>query len=300
MFGSPRNEVTLFRRAPSISRERDSLVRVSFCRECARAAYAHVVIALDCQDVGTALASLAAVLAVDIDDLRTSLLAYDESRFVNSSEDPYVRLPRELLEGLGADAETVGFDSAFYFHGTRATDPEAFYRDGILPLDEVIERLWAELFELVRDERSAEEWEAFRRDVERDAGGHDGFLYRLKTGDRLHFGPYGVLVRDILLDPSATNSHDYLACPEIVQDIARCYQSAHKVDLEARFCAASHPVIVKFQSRDVWAGALPTSVWFVFAKLRHAELTLHARGGFDGEGRAVQPGDVVEVETLER
>jgi hypothetical protein len=259
-----------------------------------------MVIGLDCQDVGTALASLAAALAVDVDELRASLLAYDESRFADFSEDPYVRLPRELLEGLGRDAETVSFDRAFYFHGTRATDPDSFYRDGILPLDAVIERLWAELFELVRDERSMEEWDAFRGGVERDAGGHDGFLYRLKTGDRrLHFGPYGVLVRETLLDPSATNSYDYLGCPEIIQDIARCYESAYEVDLEARFCAVSRPVIVKFRSTDVWAGALPTATWFVFAKLRHDELTLHARGGFDGEGRAVPPGDVVEVETLE-
>jgi hypothetical protein len=123
-----------------------------------------------------------------------------------------VRLPRELLEGLGRDAETVSFDSAFYFHGTRVTDPDSFYRNGILPLDDVIERLWAALFELVRDERSTEEWAAFRGDVERDAEGHDGLLYRLKTGDRLHFGPYGLLVRETLRDPSATSSHDYLGC----------------------------------------------------------------------------------------
>jgi len=264
------------------------------------AAYAHVVIGLDCQDDQTALASLAEALAVDVEELRASVLAYDESRFADSSEDPYVRLPRELLEGLGRDAETISLDSAFYFHGTRVPDPDSFYRDGILPLDDVIGRVWAALFELVRDERSTEDWAEFRGEVERDAGGHDGFLYRLKTGDRLHFGPYGVLVRETLLGPSATSSHDYLGCPEIVQDIARCYQSAYGVDLEARFCAASRPVIVKFQSTDVWAGALPTALWFVFAKLRHDELTLNARGGFDGEGRAVPPEDVVDVETVER
>jgi hypothetical protein len=258
-----------------------------------------VVIGLDCQDVETALASLAEALAVDVEELRASLRAYDESRFADSSEDPYARLPRVLLEGLGRDPDTVSFDSAFYFHGTRVTDPESLYRDGILPLDDVIDRLWAALFELVRDERSTEEWAEFRGDVERVAGGHDGFLYRLKSGDRLHFGPYGVLVRETLLDPSATSSHDYLGCPEIVQDIARCYQSVHDVDLEALFCAASRPVIVKFQSTDVWAGALPTAIWFVFAKLRRDELTLNARGGFDGEGRAVPPEDVVDVETVE-
>ncbi len=47
-----------------------------------------------------------------------------------------------------------------------------------------------------------------------------------------------MLVRETLLDPSATNSHDYLGCPEIVQDIARCYQSAYGVDLETRFLPA--------------------------------------------------------------
>jgi hypothetical protein len=258
------------------------------------------VIALDCYDVETALASLAEALAVDVEELRAALLAYDEPRFTDYWDDPYARLPRELLEGLGRDAETVSFDSTFYFHGTRVIDPKGFSREGILPLGDMIDRLWATLFDLVRDSRTAKDWAAFRSGVERDAGGHDGVLYRSKTGGRLHFGPYGVLVRETLLDPAATNSHDYLGCPEIVQDIARCYQSAYDVDLEARFCAVSCPVIVKFQSTDVWAGALPTALWFVFAKVRGAELSVNSRGGHDGEGRAVPRADVVGIEPVER
>jgi len=57
---------------------------------------------------------------------------------------------------------------------------------------------------------------------------------------------------------------------------------------------------VKFQSTGAWAGALPTAIWFVFAKLRNDELTINARGGFDGSGRAVPPSDVVDVEIVER
>lgn len=58
-------------------------------------------------------------------------------------------------------------------------------------------------------------------------------------------------------------------------------------------------MIVRFRSTDVWEGALPTALWYVFAKLRDDELTSNANGGFDGHGRAVPPEDVVAVEVVE-
>lgn len=254
---------------------------------------------LDCYDLETALASLGELLSVEVNELRAALFAYDHSRFSNYSEDPYRRMPRELLETLGRDVNALTVDGAFYFHGTRSLDPDDFYRHGVLPLDQMVERIWSTLYELVRDGCTEDEWADFRRAVESDAGGHDGFLYRLKAGDRVHFGPYALLVREIFFDPSATGSHDYLGCPEIVQDIARCYRSACGFDLETRFCESSQAVIVRFRSTDVWEGALPTALWYVFAKLRDDELTSNANGGFDGHGRAVPPEDVVAVEVVE-
>lgn len=253
---------------------------------------------LDCHDLETTLASLAEALAISDDELRAALIAYDESRFADNSQDPYLRMPRELLASLDRDIAVVRLDGTFYFHGSRVVDPDALGREGILPLDQMIERIWPMLYEFVRDERSPDEWAIFRRGVEQKTGGHDCDLYRLKTGDHIHFGPHALLVREIFFDPNATRSHDYLGCPEIVQDIARCYESVYGVDLESRFCAGSVPVIVKFRSTDVWEGSLPAALWYTCSMLRDGELTSNANGGFQGAGRAVPPKDVVAVEVV--
>jgi hypothetical protein len=116
------------------------------------------------------------------------------------------------------------FDGA-YFHGTRALDPESIRRRGLLPLDAMLDEIWATLRKFA-GERTDDEWAGFRASIEANGGQHDGELYRLKRGDRVHFGPHGELVREVFLDPAATSLHDYLGCPAIVQDIARCYADA--------------------------------------------------------------------------
>jgi hypothetical protein len=56
---------------------------------------------------------------------------------------------------------------------------------------------------------------------------------------------------ECLLDPEATLSHDYLGCPEIVQDTAGCYASTFTVDLERYFCDATVACIVRVRARKV-------------------------------------------------
>jgi hypothetical protein len=257
---------------------------------------------LDCHDYEAALASLAEAIGTTPSKLATALGEYDESRLENSAEDPWELMPREMLEQFGVDVEALAgrFDGARYFHGTRAIDAEAFCRRGILPLDQMVEELWATLRELAGEEISDEDWDSVRRSVEAGAGGHDGFLYRLKTGGRIHFGPFGLVVRETFLDPASTGSHDYLGCPEIVQDIARCYASAYGGNLERRFCDAAKPCIVKFRSTNRRPGDVKAALWYAFTKVRNGEITSSANYSFDGAGNPVPAEDVVDVEIITR
>lgn len=221
-------------------------------------------------------------------------------RFEDASEDPYVRMPREVLEHFGSDVDAVSarFEGAHYFHGTRVVDPQQFQSRGILPLDEVVEQIWRILYDLVQAEVSSEQWDEVRRLIESGAGGHDGWLYRLKTGSRLHYGPHALLVREFLFMPQETGSHDYLACPEIVQDISRCFKSVHGIDLEERFCRAAVPCIVKFRRTDTCLEATRIALWYAFSKLREGRLTSNANGGFDGRGQPIPPDDVMGIEVI--
>jgi hypothetical protein len=255
---------------------------------------------LDCHDYEAALASVAETTGTMPSELATVLRKYDESRLENTAEDPWELMPREALAHFGVDVETVAarFDGAYYFHGTRAVDPETFRLRGILPLDQILEELWATLRELAGAEISDEDWDSFRSSVEAGAGGHDGFLYRLMTGGRIHFGPFGLVVRETFIDPGSTGSHDYLGCPEIVRDIARCYGSAHDGNLERRFCDVAKPCIAKFRSANCRSGDVKAALWYAFTKLRDGEITNSANYSFDGAGDPVPAEDVVDVEII--
>jgi hypothetical protein len=246
---------------------------------------------LDCHDQQTTLATLSAAVGVAPRTLVAALRNFDDAVLENCEDDPAMVMPRKVLGSVGVDITSVPLAGAHYFHGTRSTNPADFHRDGILPLNLVVERIWTTLHELLRGDCSSDEWAAFRRSVEKDGGGHDGDLYRLKTRGRLHHGPHAVLVRDILLDASANGWHDYLACPEIVQDIARCYGSG----LEARFRAASVPCIVTFRRTDIDAPrAIATACWYLHGDGR-TNITID---GYMGEGLDVPPEDVVGVEVV--
>src|SRR5204862_7322161 len=111
-------------------------------------------------------------------------------------------------------------------------------------------------------------------------------------------GPFGLVVRDIFLKPQSTGSHDYLGCPEIVQDIARCFSSAHGVNLEQRFCDTAKPCIVKFRSTQLRPGAIKAALWYAYTKLRDGQITSSSNYSFDGNGEAVPAEHVVAVEIV--
>jgi hypothetical protein len=257
---------------------------------------------LDCHDYEAALASLAEAIGATPSELGTALGEYEESRLENAAEDPWELMPREVLGRFHAGVETVAdrFDGAYYFHGTRAIDPDAFRVRGILPLDQMVEELWATLRELAGNDVTDAEWHNLRSSVEGGAGGHSGTFYRMKTGGRIHHGPFAIVVRETFLDPASTGSHDYLGCPEIVQDIAACYASAHGGNLEQRFCAAAKPCIVKLRSTQLRPGAIAAALWYAYTKVRDGEITSSANYSFDGEGEPVPAGDVVGVEIVTR
>lgn len=161
----------------------------------------------------------------------------------------------------------------------------------------MVDQIWVMLYELIRKKRTERQWAEFRATVELGACGYFSHLYQLKTGNRHLFGPHGLVVRETVID-SPTGSHDYLRCPEIVQDIAICYQNTYAINLEQRFRDASKPCIVKFRSTQIRPGTIIAALWYVFSKLRDGKLTDASNWSFDGEGVPVPAKDVVNVEVI--
>lgn len=131
---------------------------------------------LDCDTFDTALTSLAGATNVP-----AAALLYVLRRHDPGSRTGYRRVETDapmLLRPFGVDLRKVRFDGAYYFHGTRVMQPGSFLEDGILPLDAMLDRIWAALHELCADEISLPQGLALRQRLETG---------RLEPGDNRHW-----------------------------------------------------------------------------------------------------------------
>lgn len=208
--------------------------------------------------------------------------------------------PREILSRVGVELAHVELDGVLLFHGTRLADAESVRRHELQPLSRRLEEIWEMLGDLARPELGEEDWLDFRDWVEAGGGDHGGELYRLKTRNELHDGPYTVLIKDTLMRPKELGLHDYLDCPEIAQDICRCHRARFGLnpDLEARFKAATDPCIVIVRRTGVESRAIGPAIWFIRAHLLAQTLNLCTARGFPP--KPIGPEDVVAVDVVRR
>ncbi|MEY9894294.1 hypothetical protein ABIA31_007980 [Catenulispora sp. MAP5-51] len=250
---------------------------------------------LDCQDVDSTVRSLATASELPAHLLVEKMPSFevDWVELAPADVDPLVVAPRDYFQLLGVDIGDLRFEGTYYFHGTRVIDPDSFRRDGILPLGRMIDRLWETLYELIRDDVTEEQWRRCRADLEAGGGDHDGWLYRTKVDNPVHHGPYAMLVRDHLLNPRATHSHDYLATPEIVEDIAR----ACGFGLQARFDAAATSCTVKFRINDTRDVDVEAAFWYAYTMTRGEGIGMASLAGIDLGGCPVPAADILAVDS---
>lgn len=247
---------------------------------------------LDCQDVDSAMRSLETASRLPSDLLAETMRSFDVNWDL-AETDPLKTAPHEFFQLLGVNIDDLrfGFEGTYYFHGTRVIDPDSFRRDGILPLGQMIDRLWESLYMLINDEVTEADWRRCRDDLETTGGGHSGWLYRVKVPNSIHHGPYAMLVRDHLLHPKATASHDYLATPEIVEDIAQ----ACGFGLQERFEAAATRCTIKFRTAETRDVDVEAAFWYVYTSLRGDGIGNSSLSCID-VGRAVLAEDILAID----
>jgi hypothetical protein len=257
------------------------------------------MIFLDCEDVDSALRSLATAAGVGEAALGEVLLAHRPDQTErHAGEDPWVAIPRAVFAAVGVDIADVRFDGAYYFHGTRVLHPHDFVRDGIQPLGAMLDRLWNDLYGLCAGEVTSTKWRALRRELEGDTHTplHDedsAWSYRLKFAAPTHQGPFASLVRDHTVAPIG-GEHNYLQSPEIIEDIA----GSVGLGLQTLFEAQATSCVVKFRHRRVNQRTVEAALLYLAARVNDQPL---GRGGVYGvncEG-AVPAVDVAYVDEMD-
>lgn len=253
-----------------------------------------VKLVLDCESFSTALATLAQIFQTTREDLTTLL----SSKQIGIHYETHWRELPEFSAYIYAVAERhfgspLTLDAVCWFHTTRVL-PGTTFSEGILPLDAALPSLKERLIQAVDNASVSEKLRyAFH------SGGVGDHHYATKTQNSMHWGPYAILVRDVALCATKLSQHDYLAMPEIIEDICNGFENPMREALEAVFRAKLRPAIVKFTSivdRD--EPYVATALCYVHSMIQAGNLDTNSVICFDGKNKVVPPQDILKVEIV--
>lgn len=194
-----------------------------------------------------------------------------------------------LLEVQGQLGNARPFDYVNWFHTTRTADGATF-SDGILPLGNVLPKLHETLVSLVED--------SFQREFLRDVlakGLIPDWHYQNKTGNSMHWGPFGILVREVAFNANQLGQHDYLSMPEIIEDICNGIGNGIGMSLLKVFQSKLKPTIVKFSTKSEFndTRCLEAALCYIRSMSLKRELDSNSVYCFNGNGKAVPSSDIL-------
>jgi hypothetical protein len=255
------------------------------------------MIILDCESLDSTIASLANLCGMSDAMIRSVLTDFDLERFL--TDHPHHPAPpsKIVMDALARSmTQPPTIDRAYWFHLSRVTNPKCF-EAGIFPLDAQLIRIWEDLERLAVNLVSIEDWHAFRSGAKRTHSHHGG-LYGMKVRDRMHWGPFAILVREAAFRSREIGNHDYLATPEIVEDICMSFKATFGIDLLTIFEAHSRPCIVKFWEDCPHEGVVSAAINYAYAVLHGNELSIDTNTCFDGRAIPITPARIIGINEI--
>ena len=180
-----------------------------------------------------------------------------------------------------------------WFHLTRTTKQNEF-KDGIIPLGDFLDLIWATLIEIPTDTVIKNNLKLLRQN------GVPDFHYSLKYNAQFHWGPYAVLVKDTAFNFKELAQHNYLGMPEIIEDICNGYEKKFGESILEIYESVLVPKIVKFQSRKrVDTGCVEAALYYAYEAVRGNPPSSNCVTCFDGEGEKIEPESISSVTIVE-
>lgn len=252
---------------------------------------------LDCNSRASTESGLSAVFSCTVEELRRFVSDPSRDAFYEANWSTLPAFERWLYaqacEHLGEPNLPA---ELCWFHGTRVPVGTTFV-EGIVPLGQGIQRLKEAILATLDDT-------AARAAVGAAFGRPEGssMHFHNKVGHEIHWGPFAILVREVADHANALGQHDYLAMPEIVDDLCEEVRMADGIDIRAAFEDRWVPAMVKFYApcdSDAAQYAVSTALCY----LRECALSGRPRVGsvwcFDGGNVAVAPERILDIEWVE-
>ena len=248
---------------------------------------------LDCETYESAITSICHVYGTERNTAEKFLSGIDldaayESCAIYSDCDDYLR---DLFESEFGQPK-LQLEEVVWFHLTR-TARSSNFSEGILPLGQVLGRVWEMLNSLLEDPEQKANLETMQANGVRD------FQFGLKTRNSIHHGPYAMLVREAAFNADKICNHDYLEVPEIIEDICNGYREQFGHCIYDSVTSKIEKCIVKFKSnKNTSLNLLAPAILYCWCILRNEEFSSFANTCFDSEGTPISRGKIISVEFL--
>ena len=256
---------------------------------------------LDCESLETTVTSMAGIFRCSNNDILKTLSRVRLDKIpIKELLDSYIF--QVFLDKFGEPSDLT---NVCWFHLTRAL-PNSTFKEGILPLEMMKDRIWQALLEIVAGT------EHYERLLKMKESGFDSYLYSLKMPSPTQGGPFAMLIREHAWHSESLGNHDHLALPEIIEDICDAYEKTYGKDIAAQVQKSLKPCIVKFQINNsdypFPSSGWPEKDWLVAAfnylylerkgwnQKERLDSTMSFLACFNNKGKPVMPDQILKVE----
>ncbi|MEO2642282.1 hypothetical protein, partial [Enterocloster clostridioformis] len=208
--------------------------------------------------------------------------------------------PVYLLDCLNKQfVYTQKIEYVMWFHLTRTLNPDSYYK-GIYPLNLISDSILENCYSLVADKVSLREW---KKICETGSGGDLTWIYKMKRENKIHFGPYAMLVKEAAYCYDNIGNHDYLSLPELIEDLGRGMDEIYGINLIEEYRRKSVPTIIKFKmppqnkfDNRTDDDYIETAISYLHTKIHNEEMSLNDSTCFNGEGIVIPAENIIYVE----
>lgn len=250
---------------------------------------------LDCENLDTLCRSLERITGIKFKQYEEFLNSFDIYDFYDRH--PNYSYPQDVFVFLMKNEfkAEVNHHKTCWFHTTRSKRNHN-YSKGILPLNAVIDKIWEELFLLVKHKIQKDEWLSFRHSVETNLRHHNASIYNHIMKDSSHWGPYGFLAKDLTCFDKDFSTWHYLDGPEIVLDICNCAKEVFKIDLMKLYQESTLPCVVKFEYEDRNIKNIGYALFYLYTIIKGDKISRGENICFSTRGKVISPSCIKTVQ----
>jgi len=246
---------------------------------------------LDCETGKSTITSLSNGFSCSEEKLIITLQSIDiediyEKQWMQIDVPSEQYLYNYILENIGPHDE---LSNVYWFHLTRTTKDNMFH-DGILPLGESLSIIWDTILGVTENNIIHANLLTMKNNGVQDD------LYNLKVPDSFHWGPYAILVQDVAYYANQLGQHDYLAMPEIIEDICNGYEKQFGTSIYQLYEEHLIPKSIKFKSsKYLDVGCIEAAIYHAYTTVKNKPVSGGSISCFDAKGKNIPATDIVSV-----